>query len=256
MPSQSEKAETFFRLHVPGEPVVLFNVWDAGSARVVAGVGAKALATGSWSVAASYGYSDGEEIPWNLALSNLRRIVVSVDLPVSLDFEGGYGRTPEAVAGNFAQALDCGAVGCNFEDSIAGDDQNLYSIEEQAARIRALRTAAKDAGVEAFVNARTDLFLIAEPARHDAALVDQALERAAAYAEAGASGLFVPGLVDERLIRKVCEGTPLPVNVMWFEGVPAPEKLAELGVARISHGPGPYRLAMRALEDAARKVYE
>ncbi|HXU31061.1 MAG TPA: isocitrate lyase/phosphoenolpyruvate mutase family protein [Thermoanaerobaculia bacterium] len=254
MPSQIEKAETFARLHVPGSPVVLFNIWDPGSARVVAKAGAKALATGSWSVAAAFGFDDGEEMPLDLALENLRRIVAVVDLPVTLDFEGGYGKTPEAVAATFAQALDAGAIGCNFEDRVVAGE-GLYSIEDQSARICALRDAAKRGGVPAYVNARTDLFLETEPSRHDGALVKEALERAAAYAEAGASGFFVPGLVDEDLIRQVCEGTPLPVNVMYFSGVPEARRLAELGVARISHGPGPYRLAMKALEEGAIGVY-
>lgn len=254
MPNQAEKAASFARLHVPGSPVVLFNVWDPGSARVVAAAGAKALATGSWSVAAAFGYDDGEEMPFDLALENLRRIVAVVDLPVSLDFEGGYGVSPEAVAATFARALDAGAVGCNFEDGVLRGE-GLYSIEEQSARIAALRKTAEGAGVPAYINARTDLFLNAAPAEHTPDLVASALERAAAYAEAGASGYFVPGLVDEELIRCVCEGTSLPFNVMWFPGVPEAKRLAELGVARISHGPGPYRLAMKALEEAAKTAF-
>ncbi len=251
MPSPIEKAESFARLHVPGTPVVLFNIWDPGSARVVAGAGAKALATGSWSVAAAFGFGDGEEMPFKLALENLRRIVSAVDLPVTLDFEGGYGTSPEAVAATFREALDAGAIGCNFEDGVLRGE-GLYTTEEQSARIAALREAAQRAGVPAYINARTDLFLNAGPADHNLDLVEAALERAAAYAQAGASGFFVPGLVDEALIRRVCEGTSLPVNVMYFPGVPEAKRLAELGVARISHGPGPYRLAMKALEEAAR----
>jgi 2-methylisocitrate lyase-like PEP mutase family enzyme len=251
MPSQIERAEAFTGLHVPGSPVVLFNIWDPGSARAVARSGAQALATGSWSVAAAFGFEDGEGLPLDLALENLRRIVAAVDLPVTLDFEGGYGTAPEAVGENFAQAIAAGAVGCNFEDRVVAG-KGLYSTEDQSARIRALREAAKSAGVPAYINARTDLFLEAGPADHNIALVDKALERAAAYAAAGASGFFVPGLVDEDLIRRVCEGTSLPVNVMYFSGVPEAQRLAELCVARISHGPGPYRLAMKALEEGAK----
>jgi 2-methylisocitrate lyase-like PEP mutase family enzyme len=136
---------------------------------------------------------------------------------------------------------------------VAGE--GLYSIEDQSARIRALRDTAKRAEVPAYINARTDLFLEAGPADHSMDLVKQALERAAAYAAAGASGFFVPGLVDEALIQTICEGTSLPVNVMYFSGVPEARRLAELGVARISHGPGPYRLAMKALEEAAKGMY-
>ncbi len=254
MPSQTEKAETFARLHIPGSPVVLFNIWDPGSARVAAKAGAKALATGSWSVAAAFGFDDGEQLPLDLVIGNIERIVAAVDLPVTLDFEGGYGKTPKEVGANFSRALAAGVIGCNFEDQVI-DADGLYSIEEQSARIRALRDAADRAGVAAFLNARTDLFLKADRSDHDETLVDQALERSAAYAKAGASGLFVPGLTDPSLIRRVCEASPLPVNVMaTTEALPI-RRLAELGAARISHGPGPYRLAMKTLEEAARAAH-
>ncbi len=250
MPSQLERAETFAKLHVKGSPVILFNIWDPGSAVVAARAGARAIATGSWSVAAAFGFADGEKLPLDLALANIRRIVAAVDLPVTLDLEGGYGTTPEAVAGTVTQVLATGVIGFNFEDQIVGG-AGLYPIADQAARIHAVRQAAERTGVVAFLNARTDLFLKGDTAEHDGALVDAALERAAAYAAAGASGFFVPGLIDETLIGRVCAESTLPVNVMALVGAPSARRLAELGVARISHGPGPYRLAMKTLEEAA-----
>ena len=253
MPTQQERARAFQALHVPGDPVVLYNVWDAGSAQAVARAGARALATGSWSVAAAHGYGDGEKLPLELALANLERIVAAVELPVTLDLEAGYGRAPAAVGESAARALAAGAVGFNLEDRIIGEP-GLYPVADQAARLGAARAAAERAGVAAFLNARTDLFLKADSARHDEALVDAALERARAYAAAGASGLFAPGLVDERLIEKLCAASPLPVNIMVLPKAPPARRLAELGVARISHGPGPYRLAMQALEEAARQA--
>ncbi len=251
MPNQTERAETFAKLHVKGSPVILWNIWDPGSAAVAARAGARAIATGSWSVAAAFGFADGEKLPLDLALANIRRIVATVDLPVTLDLEGGYGTTPEAVAETVTQVLATGAIGFNFEDQIVGGE-GLYPIADQVARIQAMRQAAVRAGVPAFLNARTDLFLKADASRHDEELVDRALERAAAYAAAGASGFFVPGLIDETLIRRVCAESALPVNAMALGGSPSARRLAELGVARISHGPGPYRLAMKALEEAAR----
>ena len=98
MASQIEHARAFRALHIKGDPVVLFNIWDPGSAKIVAGAGAKAIATGSWPVAAAFGYADGEKIPLDLVLDNIRRIVASVDLPVTMDIEGGYGVEPEIVA--------------------------------------------------------------------------------------------------------------------------------------------------------------
>jgi 2-methylisocitrate lyase-like PEP mutase family enzyme len=252
--TQHEQAGTFTRLHVPSDPVLLFNIWDAGSAKVVAACGAKALATGSWSVAAAHGYEDGEALPLELALANLERIVAAVDLPVSLDLESGYGREPGAVGETVSHAIAAGAVGCNLEDQIIGGE-GMYAIDAQAARIGAARRAADDAGVPIFINARTDVFLLAEPSAHDQRLLEQALQRAGAYRDAGASGIFVPGLVDETLIEDFCRSCPLPVNVMSLDSPPQRQRLAALGVARISAGPAPYRLVMKSLESAARAAY-
>lgn len=253
MSTQAARAEAFRALHVPGRPLVLFNVWDAGSARAVAAAGAAALATGSWSVAAAHGLADGEALPLELALANLRRIVAATELPVTVDLESGYGADPAAVGQTVAQAIAAGAIGCNLEDSVPGDG-SLRAVSDAARRIAAARAACDRAGVPAFVNARTDVFFQGPAETHDRAMAEAALERARAYADAGADGLFVPGLADERLIALVVEGSPLPVNIMMGAATPAIPRLAELGVARVSHGPGPYLTAMRALEDAARAV--
>ena len=238
--------ETFRALHVPGKPLVLYNIWDAGSAKVVAEAGAKGIATGSWSVAAAQGFADGEAMPLDLVLANLSRIAAAVELPVTLDFEGGYAVAPEAVAANVAAVEAAGAVGCNFEDRIVGAE-GLHPVELQAARIGAISRAVSPGF---FINARTDLFLKAPPDRHGS-LVAAALERAEAYAEGGANGLFVPGLIDEDLIARICADSPLPVNVMVWKGTPSLARLAQLGAARISHAGAPWRIAMSALAKAA-----
>lgn len=245
------KAALFASLHVAGAPLVLFNAWDAGSARAVAEAGAKAIATGSWSVAAANGFGDGERLPLALAIDNLRRMVAAVDLPVTVDLESGYGEAPDAVAATVTAALEAGAVGCNLEDSVPADG-SLRTIADQAARLAAVSAVAERAGVALFVNARTDVFFQAPADAHDMAMVDAALERARAYADAGASGLFVPGVVAEDLIARLVEASPLPVNVMVMPATPPRARLAELGVARISHGPGAYLGAMQWLAQAAR----
>lgn len=250
-PDQRAAARLFHSLHVRGQPLVLFNAWDAGSARAVADAGAKAIATGSWSVAAANGFADGEQLPLALAMDNLRRIVAAVALPVTIDLESGYGETPAAVAATVAAALAAGAIGCNLEDSFPADG-SLRDIAGQVARLAAARRAADDAGIAFFINARTDVFFQTPAAAHDVTMVDAALERAQAYAVAGASGLFVPGVVAEALIARITEASPLPVNIMAMPGVPDRRRLAELGVARISHGPGPYRGAMQWLTEAAK----
>lgn len=252
MPTQIEHAQAFAALHVRGNPLVLFNAWDAGSAAVIAKAGAKAIATGSWSVAMAHGFEDGELLPLGLVLANLARIVTVVDLPVTLDFEGAYARESEQVGENVATVISYGAIGINFEDGNVSDF-GLHVLAEQVQRLRAARHACTQSGVPAFINARTDLFLQSQ--RHDAVLVDQAIERGLAYAEAGASGLFVPGLTDEALIARICAAVPVPVNVMAHPSLPARERLAAAGVARISYGPQPYRLAMSAVDSAARAAF-
>lgn len=252
MTSRTEKYRAFAALHVAGDPVILFNAWDAGSARAVAGAGAKAIATGSASVAGAHGFDDAEGLPVGLALANAARIVEAVDLPVTVDFEGGYAVDPAGVAASLSRLAATGAIGCNFEDQVVGGE-GLYDIADQAARIAAARGAV---GADFFINARTDIFLKARPETHDAAMVDAALERARAYADAGASGFFVPLLSDLTLLERFCAASPLPVNFMAFPGAPDTKAVAATGVARISHGPFPWRLAMTALKEAAAKEYQ
>jgi len=252
--NQTDKAKAFTELHRKGDPLVLYNIWDAGSAKAVAEAGAKALATGSWSVAAANGYGDGQDIPLLQLVDIARAIVASTDLPVSIDFEGGYAEDAEGTALNVARLIDVGAIGINFEDQVVGGS-GLHTLEAQAARIKAIRAMADEKSIPFFINARTDLFLkVSDPVRH-APLVDEAIERAAAYAEAGASGFFVPGLSNPDLIGRVCEAVALPVNIMMRQGVPDVKALGGLGVGRVSYGPGPYRAMIEWLRGEASGVF-
>lgn len=253
MPTQNEKAKLFHSLHVKGDPVVLYNIWDAGSADTVAKAGAKALATGSWPVAVAQGYGDGHKIPMQDALANAKRIVDGTDLPVTLDFEGGYAVDEAGLKVNIAQALETGVIGFNFEDQIIGGE-GLHDVASQAKRVGAVRFAIDASGVDAYLNARTDLFLKSKPDAH-ASHLDDAIERAKAYEDAGASGFFAPALLDEGLIEKLCASTKLPVNIIAIPGCPPKAKLAELGVARISYGPVPYRKMIAALGEAAKEAF-
>lgn len=249
---QIEFAKAFAALHSKGNPLVLYNIWDAGSARAVAEAGAQAIATGSWSVAAAQGFADGQALPLDAVLRVAREIVQAVDLPVSIDFEGGYAVSPEALADNIRALLATGAVGVNFEDQVVGG-AGLHDLSLQARRIEAIRRAAETEGVGLFLNARTDLFLQSNPEDHATHMV-AAVQRGRAYAEAGASGFFVPGLTDTTLIRQVCAAVDLPVNVMKSPAAPDIAALAACGVARISYGPFPYRNALARLKDEAREV--
>ncbi len=253
MATQSEQARVFTELHRKGNPLILFNIWDAATARIVESLGAKAIATGSNAVAISHGYKDGEELPLELALANLRRVIATVDVPVTMDFESGYAVSPEDVQANVAKVIEAGAVGINFEDQIIGGE-GLYSIDDQCARIRAIRDLAERADVPFFINARTDIFLKLAPSEHTDAHLDEAITRARAFADAGASGFFAPGLRDAPRIARLCEASSLPVNILFLADAPAPDALAELGVARVSYGSYPYRQMMDAFKTMGQTV--
>jgi 2-methylisocitrate lyase-like PEP mutase family enzyme len=254
MTTQRERADRFRDLHSKGNPLILFNIWDAGSAKAIEEAGAQAIATGSWSVAAANGFNDGEKLPFDLALANLERIVASVELPVTIDLEGGYASDKADLKENLKKVIAAGAVGINFEDQIVGGE-GLYTIEAQSARIEAIREVAEQAAIPLFINARTDIFLKTYPAKHDVAQLTEALQRANAYAQAGASGLFAPGLRDSEFIEKLCELSRIPVNIMVLPDTPSIAELARLGVARISYGAGPYRQMREALQEAGRKAF-
>lgn len=243
--SQSDKARRFASLHQPGNPLFLYNIWDAGGARAIAESGASAIATGSMSMALAHGYEDGQNMPFDLVLSIVGRICKAVDLPVTVDFEGGYADSLGGLTDNAARLVAAGAVGINFEDQVVGGE-GLHAVPAQCDRIAAIRAAAPDL----FINARTDLFLKeTDKARHGA-LIDQAVARAKAYRAAGASGFFVPGLTDLALIRRICEAVDGPVNAMRPGTAPPKAELASAGVARISCGPGPYRTFIAGLKAA------
>ena len=250
--TQIERALAFHALHVKGDPVVLFNIWDPGSAKIVAAARAKAIATGSWPVAAAFGYPDGEKIPLDIAMDNARRIVAAVELPVTVDLEGGYGIEPTIVTQTVASAIAAGAVGFNFEDQVVGGS-GLHDVSVQVERIAGAVAAVAESAIPAFINARTDMFLQAKPDEH-AGLLDSAIERARAYEQAGAHGFFAPGLADETLIGRLIEAVSLPVNIIALAHVPPKKRLAELGVARISYGPIPWRRMATWLENEARQA--
>ena len=155
--NQTDKAKRFAKLHVKGAPVLLYNAWDAGSAKAIFTAGAQAIATGSWSVAAAQGYRDGEIIPIALAEQIVARITATIDAPVTVDFEGGYSDDDGELAGNISRLLDLGVIGINFEDRVV-KGSGLYDIDRQARRIGAIRKAADKAGIDLFINARTDVF--------------------------------------------------------------------------------------------------
>jgi 2-methylisocitrate lyase-like PEP mutase family enzyme len=245
----ADKAERLRALHVPGDPLLLVNAWDAASARTVAALpGCQAVATASWSIAAAHGVSDGEALDRDAMIDAVRTIASAVDLPVTADLERGYGDEPRDVAETIAMAIDAGAVGANLEDGAADADRPLAAVASHARKVRAARGRADAEGVPFVINARTDVFL------RGAGGVDEALERGRAYAEAGADCIFVPGVRDPEVIAALVAGLTIGMSVLATPAGPTLDELAALGVARISLGPGPMGVALAALRRAAETV--
>lgn len=227
----------FHALHQDGI-LLLANCWDGGTARIAALAGGKALATSSAAVAWAHGYADGSQLPTALLLETVRDIVRASALPLTVDIEDGYSPDPEVVGQFVAQLAQAGVVGINIEDGSAAP-------ELLARKISAARAAAKAAGIDLYINARCDVYLrgLAEPG----ARVAETLRRAAMYQEAGASGLFAPGVTDEGDMAALVKGTTMPLNVLARPNLAAPARLAELGVRRLSAGSAPAEVMMGRL---------
>jgi len=229
------KAESLLRLHHQPTPLVLCNVWDATSARIVESAGYQAVATTSSGIANSLGYPDGQVVPTEMMMEAVGRITRVVNVPVTADLEAGYGD----VAGTTNAALDAGAVGLNFEDYVGGA---MVPFKEQVEGIRTIRRVGESRGVHIVINARTDIYLQkvgAEETRFEAAV-----ERALAYREAGADCIFVPYAVDKDTIAALVKAIPLPLNILATKGCPSIAWLTEAGVRRVSVGGGAMRACM------------
>ncbi|MEV6285713.1 isocitrate lyase/phosphoenolpyruvate mutase family protein [Kribbella sp. NPDC051770] len=236
------------------DPLVLPNVWDAGSAVLVVAAGARAVATTSGGVAWSLGKPDGQVVTRDEMVEQVRRIAAAVDVPVTADIEGGYGAAPEDVSRAVEEIIEAGAVGVNLEDSkVPGGP--LFTPAEQADRIVAARSAAVAAGLpELLINVRTDVFLFGigpEEGR-----LTEVLARAKQYAEAGADSLFVPGLTDLPTLAELTGASPLPVNAMAGPGAPTVAELLAHGVRRVSVGTAIAEAAYSKAFDAARRLLD
>ncbi len=244
----SERARRLRALHVPGQPLVLPNAWDAASARMVEAAGFPAVATASSAVSASLGYEDQERIPAADMFASIRRIARVVAVPLTADIEAGYGLPPSDLA---EMLLDAGAVGCNLEDS-AHDKGGLVEVGKQCQRIVALREAASHAGVPIFINARVDVYVreIGEPGGR----TDEVLGRGLRYLEAGADCIYPIMVIDEPTIATFVKAFGGMVNVYARPEAPQLHRLAALGVTRVSFGPWIHRLAMREVEAVLRDV--
>src|SRR5688500_10631020 len=240
------RARTLLDLHTAPEILVLANVWDVVSAQVVAATdGVRALATASHSIASTFGYEDGENIPLNLHLDMVGLIVAAVDLPVTMDFEAGYGDPGETAR----RAIEIGVVGGNLEDQ-------MKPLDEAVAAVEAVLRAGRGAGIDFVLNARTDAFIRAEPGTGRGELLEEARRRGTAVLQVGAPVVFVPGVVAREQIEALVAGLgPQKLSVISVPGKSLPTReLQELGVARVSTGPFTQRVALTALQDAAAEI--
>jgi 2-methylisocitrate lyase-like PEP mutase family enzyme len=235
-------AKTFHSLHKQKEILILPNAWDAGSAKVIEDAGAKAIATSSAGVAWALGYPDGDVLPPRMLADLTARITDVIRIPLSVDFEGGYTNNASKVAENLKPLIDAGAVGINIEDG-EGTPELL------AKKIEKARKAAESAGVNVFINARTDVYLaeIGNPESR----VGETVERAARYRDAGADGIFVPGLSEPSAIKVIIQEVKMPVNVMAYPDLPPATELKKLGVKRLSSGTGIPQMVWNRVADLA-----
>jgi 2-methylisocitrate lyase-like PEP mutase family enzyme len=241
--------EEFSGLHRPGRPFLLGNAWDASSARAAEAVGLPAIGTSSAAIAETLGLCDGSGLQFDHLLPIVRSIQSAVALPVSVDIEAGYSSDPCRIATHILTLYEMGAVGINIEDSVVDPTRRLRSAEHFSSLLKAIRQQLDEAGCRLFVNVRTDAFVLGL-----SNALEETLERARSFADAGADGLFVPGLAVPEQIERVVEATGLPVNVMAVPGLPSIDELGRLGVARISLGNAVHAMLFRMTEDILRQI--
>lgn len=247
----SDKAERLRALHKAPPTLVLANVWDCVSARLVEAEGFPAIATTSAGVANSLGYADGGAVPPSEMLQAIARITRAVSVPVSADVEHGYATTPDALADMVLKVIAAGAVGVNLEDHLP-DSTELEPLGVQCEKLRTVVRAAVKAGVRVVINARTDVFLrnIGAPE----ARLGVAIERGNAFLESGADCVFVPGVRDRETIGALVGGIKGPVNILAVKGSPKIAELEALGVARVSVGSGPHRATAALMQSIVREL--
>jgi 2-methylisocitrate lyase-like PEP mutase family enzyme len=246
---QQNQATILRALHTAPEILLLPNVWDVASARIIEESGYKAIATTSAGIAFALGYPDGQKISREEMLESVTRIVRAVKLPVTADVEAGYGDNPEDTARTARAVIEAGAVGMNLEDATGDPEHPLVDLRLQLEKIQSVRDAARQLKVPLVLNARTDVYLL--QVGDASKRYDEALRRMQAFRDAGADCVFLPGVQDPETIRRMVADLGCPLNILAGPGSPSVPQLRKLGVARVSLGSGPMRAAMGVLRRIA-----
>jgi len=254
MKSQREKAEEFRSLHHAQRILVLPNAWDVPSARIFEDAGFPAIATSSAALAVSRGYPDGEKIGKDELFWVVKKIAGALTVPLSADIETGFGTTTDQLSNTIDRVIEAGAVGVNIEDISNFDEKSLLPTEKQVERIHAVRKISESLGVPLVINARTDAYRFGPG--DEKAKLEEAIRREKAYEDAGADCLYPIGLTDKESITTFIKSVKKPVNIMARKGAPTVIELQEIGVKRLSLGPGPMYAAMGLLRRIARELKE
>jgi 2-methylisocitrate lyase-like PEP mutase family enzyme len=250
LPSRMTNYEIFNRLHHQHEPLLLGNAWNAYSAQLFEKNGYKAIGTSSAAVAISLGFEDGEKISFDDLFFVVKKIIAGINIPLSVDMEGGYGNDMETIIGNIEKLYQAGVVGINIEDStLVKDKQEMIPVDVFSKKLNKIKNHLSRNNMKMYINARTDAFLLKLLSD-----IEITLERAKAYENAGADGIFVPFIIDADSIKKVTAATSLPVNVLSTPGLPSFDKLTELGVRRISMGSSLFRSAYGHIETLMKNI--
>lgn len=250
----TEKYDVFARLHDQGKTFILPNAWDVSSAKIFKDMGFKAIGTTSAGIALSLGYQDGENIPFDEVLAVVDRIVKSVDIPVSVDMEAGYGSSIEEVVENAKKLMELGVVGINLEDGTNHPTEPIVSSTAHVEKITAIRALSKSLHQPLFINARTDFFWLN---LHDKnTQLQSTITRAKKYKEAGADCIFVPGNLARETIERLRKEIAGPINLLSSPTLPTLEALAEIGIERVSTGSAPYRATVTLLKKISEQLYQ
>ena len=251
--TQQKKANQFYDLHHSKDLLVLPNIWDPLGAKLLEDLGYPAVATASAAIAFSNGYDDGENIPFENVLAILKRIAGSVNIPVTADIESGFAKTDEELKERIHRLIETGVVGINFEDSDKRTNE-LLPVQAQCQRIQVIKKAALEMNASLFINARTDVYVRGKGFDKPGSKMEEAIRRGQAYKSAGADCFFPLGVQSENEIKTIVEQLQMPVNIILIQGVPGLDVLHNIGVQRISLGPGFLKFAIKAMNMLATKL--